>query len=243
MKEKMSSRTTRFMRLRGRGAPLAAMVVALALVPALLAEPASAAPSRTASTATRSSTSSSPWHIQNTPVLRVKEGAFDGVSCTSATFCVAVGYQLDSSDSQAPLAEVWNGMNWRAMKGTTPAATEESELSGVTCVSASDCVAVGQADEGPLAESWNGTSWTIANIPTTALFAYFDGVSCVSADHCMAVGTALEQVANELQEDAWAELWNGTSWTQTNTAKIRVVTERRARLGFLRFCRYLRCSW
>jgi hypothetical protein len=220
MKEKRSSRTIYFMRPRIRGVPLAALVVALTLVPTLLAQPAGAAAPRTGSHAQTFSTSSSPWHIQTTPVLKVKEGEFDGISCASATYCAAIGFGLDSADDDVALSEAWNGTSWSMMKGASPSGVTESALSGVDCVSASDCLAVGQADEGPLAEQWNGASWKVENVPTSAIFAILNGVSCASRNNCMAVGTALEQTENGFVQVALAEEWNGTAWTEATTAKI-----------------------
>ena len=190
----------------------------MSLLPALLAQPAGASLAQaTSSTATPAS----PWQIQKTPALSVKEGEFYGTSCTSVSDCVAVGFRLDSHGSQAALAELWNGTNWSTMKGASPSGAAESGLSGVTCISASDCVAVGQTDEAPLAEVWNGTSWTIEDVPTTAVIAVLGGVSCASADQCMAVGSAVSlKKTGELAEEAFAVAWNGAAWTQTKAPKI-----------------------
>jgi hypothetical protein len=34
----------------------------------------------------------------------------NGVSCSSRTACIAVGYSLDGSNNQSMLAEAWNGV-------------------------------------------------------------------------------------------------------------------------------------
>ena len=88
-----------------------------------------------------------------------------------------------------------------------------SVLTGVSCSSASRCMAVGwQASAGPLAESWNGTAWTIlpTPIPATALEATFAGVSCSSASACTAVG---QYLASGGATGSLVERWNGTEWS------------------------------
>jgi hypothetical protein len=73
------------------------------------------------------------------------------------------------------LAERGNGTAWSQMTSANAAAPAESALSGVSCRSATRCIAVGHSVlEGgvpaqhlnTLAEKWNGTSWTIVAGPT-----------------------------------------------------------------------------
>jgi hypothetical protein len=70
-----------------------------------------------------------------------------GVSCTSATACVAVGYTargvLGATVGFVPLAEIWNGSTWRIASTPDPAHYTGSQLRGVSCVSPIACVAVG----------------------------------------------------------------------------------------------------
>ncbi len=219
---KRNSGITRLGRLRRLTLVLAG--AAISLVPVLVTQPAGASAAQAIASPAQVKTTvpskTAPWRIQSTPALNVKEGVFYGNSCTSASNCIAVGFRLDSHDQQAALAELWNGTTWSTTKGASPSGAEESELSGVACVSASDCVAVGQTDEGPLAELWNGASWTSEDVPTTAEFAALDGVSCTSANQCMAVGSALSEKGEELEDVAFAESWNGSAWTQTKVAKL-----------------------
>jgi hypothetical protein len=87
-----------------------------------------------------------------------------GVSCAGKT-CMAVG------QAQAlPTALTWNGAHWTEQ--LPPQVTVGGSLSSVTCVTATDCVAVGSAPSGNgasrnLSEFWNGTVWTIVNVNTT----------------------------------------------------------------------------
>jgi hypothetical protein len=63
----------------------------------------------------------------------------------------------------------------------------------VSCVSGSDCVAVGSTNTGSanetLAMVWNGTAWSIVPSPNAGTRNdQLSSVSCVSASDCVAVG-------------------------------------------------------
>ncbi|MFZ0667986.1 MAG: hypothetical protein WAM97_19730 [Acidimicrobiales bacterium] len=132
---------------------------------------------------------------------------------------MAVGFRLNGAGDEVALAELWNGTNWSSMKGAVPPGAQDSGLSAVTCISASDCIAVGLVDAAPLAELWNGTSWTVESVPTTAVLANFEGVSCASAEQCVAVGSAVILKKENIEELAFAESWNGTAWSPTKVGK------------------------
>ena len=70
--------------------------------------------------------------------------ALDGVSCTSAARCVAVGIYQMPDQVAAPLAEIWNGKRWTR---TRPPASGPgfaiSGLNAVSCTSPARCLAVG----------------------------------------------------------------------------------------------------
>jgi len=119
----------------------------------------------------------------------------DGVSCPSATYCVAVGSNGGGSTGTA-VAESWNGSTWTAMSPVSPAG---ATLSAVSCTSASNCWAVGWATGISMAEHWNGTVWTAQTLSTTR-GSLLRTVSCVSASYCMALG-------------APSFKWNGSTWT------------------------------
>jgi len=87
----------------------------------------------------------------------------------------------------------------------------------VTCVTASDCWAVGSysttlsAMPRPLTERWNGTSWTLVSSPNTNAFDsnYLTGISCASTSDCWAAGWSEGSSA----PGGLFEHWNGTSWS------------------------------
>jgi len=134
-----------------------------------------------------------------------------GVSCTSANACTAVGSMKHIYCPLAcnrgmqivtgTMAMQWNGTGWSWVP-TYPSQATPSSLSGVSCPSATACVAVGSSSSGTLAETWNGTAWTIQTTPSGPALS---AVSCPSTNFCMAVGGSL------------AERWNGTNWTIQTT--------------------------
>ena len=64
----------------------------------------------------------------------------------------------------------------------------DTVLSGVSCVTTSFCVAVGQATgPKPVIEQWNGSAWTVASTSLGESLG-MDGVSCTSLNFCEAVG-------------------------------------------------------
>src|SRR5215472_11542342 len=53
------------------------------------------------------------WRIRAVPVPPGgTHSALDGVSCTVATACIAVGYYTSSQGVKVTLAERWNGTSW-----------------------------------------------------------------------------------------------------------------------------------
>ena len=75
----------------------------------------------------------------------------------------------------------------------SPNAGPSDRLLSVSCVSASDCVAVGYTDTGPANETlvmvWDGSVWSIVPSPNVGTsFDELNSVSCVSASDCVAVG-------------------------------------------------------
>jgi hypothetical protein len=83
------------------------------------------------------------WAIQNivTPPGSTST-LMQGVSCSAAASCTAVGSYTNASGLGVTLAEVWNGTSWAIQDTPSPAgATEGSALIGVPCPSAADCTA------------------------------------------------------------------------------------------------------
>jgi len=81
------------------------------------------------------------WSIITSPNPNTSgEDTLNGVSCTSSTNCVAVGWYYNGLNRT--LVEAWNGADWSTM----PSANRSKAfnvLTGVTCTSSTNCVAVG----------------------------------------------------------------------------------------------------
>src|SRR5947209_6843814 len=104
------------------------------------------------------------------------------VSCTSPSFCVAVGNAYTNPGFQT-IVEKWDGSSWSTM--TTPSSSSQDELFGVSCTSESFCIAVGHHGGDELAEKWDGSSWsTLAPTDSTAPVG-LRSVSCTSASFCI----------------------------------------------------------
>ena len=151
----------------------------------------------------------SSWSIQSPAVpAGAKSSGLFGIACPAANDCTAVGYyQPEGSVNFKPLAEHWNGTSWSLMTTPTIAGATTSEFGQISCVSSSDCWAVGKsvgASEAALAEHWNGTEWTV-NSPS--LSKRLADISCASASSCVATAETGLTLAR----------WNGSTWS-TETA-------------------------
>jgi len=164
----------------------------------------------------------SSWSLLDTPNPTkpgFNEGynsTFSGVSCTSSSFCVAVG-NSSSDGLEYPLAEVWDGSVW-SITPAWDAANQPTGLGGVSCTSSMSCLAVGSygspgsAAGGvqPLVEQWNGSTWSQVTvpIPENSTDTYLSKISCYSQTFCVAVGSD-----DGTSEPNVIEEWDGTSWT------------------------------
>ncbi len=116
--------------------------------------------------------------------------ALSGVGCTSSTACFATGYSLNQGTGQESavlLSTATGGSTWAAV--TVP--PDLAVLNGVSCPSATVCVAVGAQVNGTaavIASSNGGTSWSQPAMPPGT--AALNSVSCPSPAMCVAVGGA-----------------------------------------------------
>lgn len=142
---------------------------------------------------TRAAAASPPGKTEATAL--VKHADFlHGISCPSASSCVAVGwYYYGAADHAHPLIEHWNGTGWQVQ--APPPGGRDGTLTGVSCTSADDCTAVGSLILG-----WNGRQWRVERRVTS-----FDAVSCPAPSRCMAVGVTRSGTPV-------AGTWNGSAW-------------------------------
>jgi hypothetical protein len=165
----------------------------------------------------------SAWSVESTP--NPKGATFSdlsGVSCPAPTMCLAVGFSILAGGSKVrPLAELRSGSStWRLKQPPKPFVAVWAILNTVSCVSPTDCTAVGgfikgsgEGQEQPLAEHWDGTSWSIEKVPNphTENGSSLSAVSCPAASACEAAGSYTD--FDSLQA-VMAFGWNGSKWTR-----------------------------
>jgi hypothetical protein len=104
---------------------------------------------------------------------------------------------------------------WEVLTTPNPAMAKASQLYGVSCVDAEDCMTVGDYVNGSgtqetLSERMTSGVWSVVypENPTGTQPALLNA-SCPTATFCMAVGSYLKSPG---EHEALAEEWNGTVW-------------------------------
>jgi hypothetical protein len=151
------------------------------------------------------------WSIAPSPDQGTVSNILDAVSCTDPTWCVAVGYDVDVNVTPSQtLIESWDGTGWSIIPSPDQG-SNTSYLNGVSCTSATFCVAVGGslgAVQTTLVESWDGTAWSIIPSPDQgSANNLLTAVSCTDATNCMAVGY------EGSVDQTLVESWDGTAWS------------------------------
>jgi len=171
------------------------------------------------------------WTLAPAPTDTPPGSQLLNVTCTSASFCIAVGFweTTDATGSFPEVAEMWNGRAWTAQSLPLPTGAFGAQLFSVSCTSAKACTVVGgyQVESGgnspfmSLADRWNGTTWTVENVPEPAgmITGGLTGVSCPTAKSCNAVGVwEFSNGQGGYTEQPLAAQWNGSTWTLTPIA-------------------------
>jgi hypothetical protein len=83
----------------------------------------------------------------------------------------------------------YDGSGWSLVNGSS-ASDSGLGLNAVTCVTSSDCWAVGSEDGTGVILQWQGSDWTSV-VPTPSAGIDLVGVSCLGPSYCWAVGAAL----------------------------------------------------
>jgi hypothetical protein len=158
----------------------------------------------------------SSWSIVTSPnTSTTQSNMLRGVTCLTASNCWAVGIGNTGTYDQT-LIEQWNGSAWSIVTSPNTSTTQSNDLFGVTCVTASNCWAVGRGGVGQtLIEQWNGSAWSIVTSPSqTAIDGQeLDSVSCDSSTDCWAVGYYTIETGTTIYEQTLIEQWNGSAWS------------------------------
>ncbi len=180
---------------------------------ALIAPPAGAAGAAGATNPTSSPTvDATQWTEADVPsASSTIDNEFSSVSCTSGSFCAAVGGQnlgvggVNNGEGGGTLTELWNGRQWTIVPSPNAPGTTENSLTSVSCVGSSFCLAVGGNATGPTALWWNGAAWNVVSValPAGGAGGGLTSVSCVSATTCEMLGRTVVGGAIILYGNQW----------------------------------------
>ena len=148
------------------------------------------------------------WSILASPSASLDTNILQGIACTSASKCWAVGYYNPGNDvvlgnPGQTLIERWDGNSWAI--DSSAANPRTGQLKSIACVSPSECWAVGEQDDhydpaltamnvtSSLIERWDGNSWNVFPSPNVSgpFDNRFRSVACGSSE-CWAVGDYTE---------------------------------------------------
>jgi hypothetical protein len=155
------------------------------------------------------------WSIVASPDVGTNGNFLDSVSCTTLTFCMAVGQAATTGGfPELILAELWNGISWSIVDTKNRDKTESNSLDSVSCSDPQFCMAVGEYPNpnhkaSTLSELWNGLSWTVLSSQNEAHSNDLFGTSCDASHQCLAVGRG--GLSGD-QAQTMIEHWSGTAW-------------------------------
>ena len=150
------------------------------------------------------------WSLTPTPNLG-EYAALDGVSASSASDALAVGFTMIRRRDYGTLIEHWNGSAWtvNSLDAITGFA---ARLTGVVDMSPTNAWAVGEGASGGLAEHWNGSAWTVATLPDPSFTpASGNAISADSATDIWVVGSTINAATETSVPEALH--YNGSAWT------------------------------
>lgn len=166
------------------------------------------------------------WSVIPSPNPSATNSTLYSISCVTSSDCWAVGYAAGLSAFQTTTMH-WDGATWSLVASPNTAIAQNNFLNEVTCVSATECWAVGFYDAGggyqTLILRWNGSSWAIAPSANVGSFQEnrLYGVTCVGANDCWAVG---RYVVPEGFIRSLVQHWDGATWSLV-TAPITSDTQ------------------
>ncbi len=144
------------------------------------------------------------WSLQTSGmnnVLPCESGnGLNDVSCTSSSFCLAVG-----DLAVGGVVERWNGSSWSAVRGP-----RGRGFTTVSCRAVHGCAAGGATNTAYAVGWWNGRSWATRTIADKGGYdpetegPEITGISCTWVKFCVAVGGD--------GTGAVAFQWNGRRW-------------------------------
>jgi hypothetical protein len=146
------------------------------------------------------------WSRATAPAAPTGNGDYlFSVSCPSAGNCVAVGYfftKIADGGTGIMLIDTLSGGKWTVTKTPSVSGVQDSFLYGVSCVTATSCVAVGSTDSGdastnrPLILTLTNGAWSLTAGPSVgSQSGVLQAVSCSAPAACIATGYQATPVA------------------------------------------------
>ncbi len=185
----------------------------------------------------------SSWTQATLPASGQGDDQLSSVSCTSSSDCWAVGtaspneFEADlipnvlyKSVGAEPWLLHWNGSAWSGSTAPDPQSPTGAALTGVTCVTSSECWAVGSTMDGnghfsePLVEGWDGATWSIFPTPLADNGALAN-VTCLSKSTCWAVGASSVPQQTGSSPEGLIEGWDGSSWTVDPSPDVTALSD------------------
>jgi hypothetical protein len=130
-----------------------------------------------------------------------------------------LNFSAASGPTGLAFTDVLRNGTWSLAKVAWPQGTTTSQLLGLSCLSATWCIAAGSNDSADAALIYNGRSWSAQRLPAPAK-GYgddFGGISCVTENSCVALGDIGPVKENELSP--LGGRWNGKAWTLKSSRK------------------------
>jgi hypothetical protein len=130
-----------------------------------------------------------------------------GVSCASATTCLAVGNYTNARGKWRTYSAAWDNGTWTVQPALNVPGQAGTTFQAVSCLSTTLCMAVGDSF-GPgsraFAQEWSAGTWQMSATPAGNR-AGLTSISCPAASFCYASGFH--------GNHALIESWNGTGWS------------------------------
>ena len=159
---------------------------------------------------------------KSVPQPSFMQNGLNAVSCPTTTRCVAVGSQMGTTQGQDQVLLSGNsGSTWSVVSAVYQPANTSNQLNGVSCPTASECVAVGytanasgNTSNSILLSTNGGQTWNQeSSVPQpSATNQWLTAVSCSSTNNCVAVGYDTNTSGTNVNE-ALVSNNGGQTWT------------------------------
>jgi hypothetical protein len=161
------------------------------------------------------------WAVVSSPNPSSTDNSLADITCLAANNCWAVGNFTNSVPATQTLVEHWDGTSWVIITSANVSPTQFSALGAISCVTASDCWAVGESQPGSiyqtLAEHWDGLAWSIVSSPNSSPSEHnvLNHVRCNSTSDCLVTGLRIDTSSGLGQ--TLSQHWNGSTWSIVST--------------------------